>query len=112
MFNYLSIKTTPYLVVVLIVFKRGLTPSPGSTLGKLSTALWVRRTGLPSLDPMGVLTHPRQASRRLRHVEIVVERKVPLGNEELTKPMVDVISKVMVDCLDPGGNIDKESRPV
>ena len=31
---------------------------------------------------------------------------------ELTEPMVDVISKVMVDCLDPGGNINKESRPV
>ena len=31
---------------------------------------------------------------------------------ELTEPMVDVISKVTVDCLDPGGNIDKELRPV
>ena len=43
---------------------------------------------------------------------MMVERKVPLGNEELTEPMVDIISKVTVDCLDPGGNIDKESRPV
>ena len=31
---------------------------------------------------------------------------------ELTKPMVDVISQVMADCLDPSGNIDKELRPV
>ena len=29
----------------------------------------------------------------------------------LTKPMVDVISQVTADCLDPGGNIGKESRP-
>ena len=31
---------------------------------------------------------------------------------ELTEPMVDIISQVMADCLDPGGNINKESRPV
>ena len=31
---------------------------------------------------------------------------------ELTKPMVDVISQITADCLDPGGNIDKELRPV
>ena len=31
---------------------------------------------------------------------------------ELTKPMVDVISQVTADCLDPGGNIDKEARLV
>ena len=84
--------------------------------GKLSTAVWVRQTGLSSLDPMGMLTHPRKVSRRVRRHcrddEIVVERKVPFGNGETTEPMVDVISKVMVDCLDPGGNIDKESRPV
>ena len=42
----------------------------------------------------------------------MVERRFPLRNEELTEPMVDVISKVTVDCLDSGGNIDKESRPV
>ena len=88
-------------MVVLVKFKWGLAPSPGSTPGKLSMAVWVRRSGLTSLDPMGVLTHPRQTSRRLRHGrddEIVVERKVPLGNEELTKPTVDIISKVTVDC--------------
>ena len=33
-------------------------------------------------------------------------------DEELAKSMVDVISQVMADCLDPGGNIDKESRLV
>ena len=101
-------------MVVLIVLERGLTPSPGSTPGKLSTAVWVRRTGLPSLDPMGMTTHPREVSRRVRRHcrddEIVVEREGSAGNEELTEPMVDVISKVTVDCLDPGGNIDKESR--
>ena len=43
---------------------------------------------------------------------MVVERRVPLGDEELTEPMVDIISKVTADCLDPGGNIDKELRPV
>ena len=31
---------------------------------------------------------------------------------ELTEPMVNIISKVTADCLDPGGNIDKELRPV
>ena len=70
-------------MVVLIEFKRGLPPSPGSTPGKLSTAVWVRRTGFSSLDPMGVLTHPREASGRVwRHCrddEKLVERKVPLG---------------------------------
>ena len=99
----------------MIEFKGGLPPSPGCTLGKLSTAVWVRRTRLSSLDPMGMLTHPQQASRRLRHgkdVEKLVEWEVPVKVGELTEPMVDVISKVAVDCLDPGGNIDKESRPV
>ena len=62
-----NIKTTPYLVIILIVFKWGLPPSPGSTPGKLSTAVWVGRTGLSSLDPMSMLTHPRKASGRLRH---------------------------------------------
>ena len=42
----------------------------------------------------------------------MVEREVPVKVGELTEPMVDVISKVTVDCLDPGGNIDKESRLV
>ena len=36
----------------------------------------------------------------------------PVKDGELTEPMVDVISQVTVDCLDPGGNINKESRPV
>ena len=27
---------------------------------------------------------------------------------ELTEPMVDVISQVMANCLDPSGNINKE----
>ena len=103
-------------MVVLVELKRGLTPSPSSTPGKLSTAVWVRRTGLTSLDPVGVLTHPGQTSRRVRRhcrdVEIVVEREGSVGNGETTEPMVDIISKVTVDCLDPGGNIDKESRPV
>ena len=31
---------------------------------------------------------------------------------ELTEPMVNVISQITVDCLDPSGNIDKEVRPV
>ena len=63
-----------------------------------------------------MLTHPRETSRRVRrHCRVdekSVERKVPFGNGETTEPMVDVISKVTADCLDPGGNIDKESRPV
>ena len=62
-----------------------------------------------------MLTHPQQASRRLRHWEddeLLVEWRVPVKVGELTEPMVDVISKVTADCLDPGGNIDKESRPV
>ena len=102
-------------MVILVEFKRGLPPSPSGTPGKLSTAVWVRRTGLSCLDPMGVLTHPRQTSRRLRHWrddEKVVGREVPVKVGELTEPMVNVISKVTVDCLDPNGNIDKESRTV
>ena len=43
---------------------------------------------------------------------MLVEREGPVKDGELTKPMVDVISQVMVNCWDPGGNIDKESRPV
>ena len=42
----------------------------------------------------------------------MVEREVPVKVGELTEPMVNVISKVTVDCLDPSGNIDKESRLV
>ena len=42
----------------------------------------------------------------------VAEEEGSVGNGETTEPMVDVISKVTADCLDPGGNIDKESRPV
>ena len=64
---------------------------------------------------MGVVTHPRQTVRGLRHcrdVEIVVGREVPVKVGELTEPMVDVISKVVVNCLDPSGNINKEARLV
>ena len=50
--------------------------------------------------------------RHCQDVEKWVERKVPLGMRELTEPMVDVISKVTANCLDPSGNIDKEARPV
>ena len=50
--------------------------------------------------------------RHGRDDEMLVERKVPVKVGELTEPMVDIISKVTADCLDPGGNIDKESRPV
>ena len=62
-----------------------------------------------------MLAHPRQVGRRLRHgrdVEMLVEREVPVKVGELTEPMVDVISKVTADCLDPGGNNDKVSRLV
>ena len=43
---------------------------------------------------------------------MLVERRGPVKDGKLTEPMVDVISQVMVDCLDPGGNIDKELRLV
>ena len=36
----------------------------------------------------------------------------PVKDRELTKPMVDVISQVMANCLDSGGNINEELRPV
>ena len=42
----------------------------------------------------------------------MVEREVPVKVGELTEPMVNVISQVMVNLLDPGGNIGKELRPV
>ena len=31
---------------------------------------------------------------------------------ELTEPMANIISQVTADCLDPGGNINKEARLV
>ena len=43
---------------------------------------------------------------------MLFERRGPVKVGELTKPMVDVISQVTADCLDPEGNIDKKSRPV
>ena len=42
----------------------------------------------------------------------MVEKKGPVKVGELTEPMVDVISKVTADYLDPDGNIDKELRLV
>ena len=63
---FINIKTTPYLVIVLVVLKRGLALSSGSTPSKLSTAVWVGWPGLSSLDPMGMLTHPGETSRRVR----------------------------------------------
>ena len=36
----------------------------------------------------------------------------PVKDGELTEPMVNVISQVTVNCLDPSGNINKELRPV
>ena len=44
--------------------------------------------------------------------EKLVEREVPVKVGELTEPMVDVISKVTANCLDSGGNDDKELRLV
>ena len=41
-----------------------------------------------------------------------LKRRGPVKVGELTKPMVGIISQVMAGCLDPGGNIDKESRLV
>ena len=43
---------------------------------------------------------------------MLVERKGPVKDGELTEPMVDIISQVMANCLDPDGNIDKELRLV
>ena len=43
---------------------------------------------------------------------MVAERRGLVKVGELTEPMVDVISQVTADCLDPSGNIDKEARPV
>ena len=43
---------------------------------------------------------------------MLFERKGLVKVGELTEPMVNVISQVTADCLDPGGNIDKEVRPV
>ena len=92
-------------MVILVELKRGLTPSPDSTLGKLSTAVWVRRTGFPSLDPMGMLTHPRQASRRLRHCrdgELVVVRKVQKRNVLNVAMLVTVGNFLVVySSIDP-----------
>ena len=99
-------------MIILIELEGSIPSSPGSTPGELLTAVWVRRPRLTSLGPMGMLTHPRQAGRSLRHGRDVEKWEVPVKVGELTEPMVDVISKVTADCLDPGGNIDKESRPV
>ena len=43
---------------------------------------------------------------------MVVERRGPVKDGELTEPMVDVISQITTDYLDPSGNIDKELRLV
>ena len=43
---------------------------------------------------------------------MLVERRGPVKVGELTELMVDVISQVMANCLDPNGNINKESRLV
>ena len=43
---------------------------------------------------------------------MVDERGSLVKDKELTEPTVDVISQVTADCLDPGENTDKESRPV
>ena len=43
---------------------------------------------------------------------MLVKREGPVKVGELTKPMVNVISQEMADCLDPSGNINKELRPV
>ena len=71
---------------------------------------------MPSLDPMGVGIHPREMVRGLRHEyidnEMLFVKEGPVKVGELTKPMVNVIPQVTANCLDPGGNIDKESRPV
>ena len=42
----------------------------------------------------------------------LVEREGPVKVGELTEPMVDIISQVTANCLDPGGNINKEARLV
>ena len=44
--------------------------------------------------------------------EMLDDRRELVKVGELTKPMVNVISQVTANCLDPNGNIDKESRPV
>ena len=38
--------------------------------------------------------------------------KSPVKDGKLTKPMVNIISQVMANCLDPDGSISKELRPV
>ena len=43
---------------------------------------------------------------------VVGREKGPVKDGELTKPMVDIISQVTADCLDPSGNINKELRLV
>ena len=71
---------------------------------------------MASLDMVGVGTHPVKMVGRSRHRwwddKEVVEWEGPVKDGELTEPMVDIIFQVTADCLDPGGNIDKELKPV
>ena len=102
-------------MVVLVELKGSFPPFMSGPPSKLSTAVWVRLGRSTGLDPMGMLTHPQQTGGvlwRCWNDEIVVERRSLVKDGELTEPMVDVISQVTADCLDPDGNIDKESRPV
>ena len=41
---------------------------------------------------------------------MVVVRRGLVKVGKLTEPMVNIISQVTANCLDPDGNIDKESR--
>ena len=62
---------------------------------------------------MGVGTYPWEIVGGLRHDgDEKTERRGLVKVGELTKPMVNVISQEMADCLDPSGNINKELRPV
>ena len=102
-------------MVILVELKRGFPPFLNSLMCELMTPIWVRPQWMICLDPVGVSTHPCESVRRLRHCqddEMWVERKGPMKVGELTEPMVNVISQVTADCLDPGGNIDKEARLV
>ena len=111
------VKTTSYLMAKLVKLKGSFPPFLSGPPGQLTMPIrvWTQQT-FSCLDMVGVGTHPVETLRRARHDcwddKKWAERRGPVKDRELTKPMVDIISQVTADCLDPSGNIDKESRLV
>ena len=84
-------------VVISIELEGSFPPFLDRLMCQLAATIQVRTQGMAHLDMMGVGTHPVKLVGRLRYCwndEIVVEKRGPVKDGELTKPMVDVIFQV------------------